>query len=158
MKLLKTYWKTLLFFAAVGLVGGFFTGIYLLDSYPPEIQQQVIDELNASGMDEMPIDILIGVVTAMQSAGYGIVLGAIGIWLGKKTGLWKDETDITKKPLAVSIIIAIVGGIAMILLDLMFFGQYSEAIMNSYATKPSIPYMLASITYGGVIEEVMLRL
>ena len=30
--------------------------------------------------------------------------------------------------------------------------------MDSYAVKPTIPYVLASITYGAVIEEVMLRL
>ena len=40
MKLfLKAYWKTLLFFTLMGLFGGFFTGLYLLDSYPPEIVQ-----------------------------------------------------------------------------------------------------------------------
>ena len=33
-KFIKEYWKTLLFFTAIGLVGGFFVGIYQLDSYP----------------------------------------------------------------------------------------------------------------------------
>ena len=46
----------------------------------------------------------------------------------------------------------------MILPDVRFFGQYSEAIMNSYASKPTIPYLPASVTYGAVIEEVMMRL
>ena len=46
----------------------------------------------------------------------------------------------------------------MILPDERFFGQYSEAIMNSYASKPTIPYLSASVTYGAVIEEVMRRL
>ena len=157
-KFIKSYWKTLLFFAVIGLLGGFFTGIYVLDSYPADIKQQLLEELNASGLGQFPADILMGVITAIQSAGYGIVLGAIGIWLGKKTGLWKDERTITKKPLVASLIVAVVGGLAMILLDILFFGHYSEAIMNSYEVKPSIPYMLASVTYGGVIEEVMLRL
>ncbi len=155
---IKSYWKTLLFFAVIGIIGGFFTGIYVLDGYPEEIKQQVLEELNASGLGQFPADILMGVITAIQAAGYGIVLGAIGIWLGKETGLWKDERTITKKPLMVSIVIAVVGGIAMILSDMLFFGQHSEAIMNSYAVKPTIPYMLATVTYGAVIEEVMLRL
>ena len=30
--------------------------------------------------------------------------------------------------------------------------------MNSYATKPTASYLLATVTYGAVIEEVMLRL
>lgn len=146
----RTYWKTLLFFAVVGLFGGFFTGIYLLDSYPPDMQQEML----AQGITE-PI---LGLVTAVQSAGYGIVLGAFGIWLSRKVGLWKDETTITKQPLLVSLAIAVIGGLSMILPDMLFFGQHSTVIMDSYATKPTIPYILASVTYGAVIEEVMLRL
>ena len=155
---IKAYGKTLLFFTVIGLLGGFFTGIYLLDSYPPDIQQQLIAELNADGLGHIPAKILLGGLTALQSAGYGLVLGAIGIWLGKKTGLWKDETAITKKPLMASVGIAVLGGLAMILSDIWFFGHHSEAIMQSYAVKPTIPYVLASVTYGAVIEEVMLRL
>ena len=158
IRFLKTYWKTLLFFAAIGLLGGFFTGIYMLDSYPADIKQQLLDELNAAGLGQAPADILMGVITAIQSAGYGIVLGAIGIWLGKKTGLWKDERTISKKPLAASIVIAVIGGLAMILPDMLFFGNYSEAIMASYAVKPTITYLLATVTYGAIIEEVLLRL
>ena len=147
---IKTYWKTLLFFSLIGLVGGFFVGLYLMDSYPIEIQQQLLEQ----GIDET----LLAVISAIQSAGYGIVLGALGIWLAKKVGLWKDERSLTKKPLLASIVISIVGGLALILPDIFFFGKYSEAIMNSYAVKPTIPYMIAMVTYGGVIEEVMLRL
>lgn len=146
----KTYWKTLLFFALVGLVGGFFVGIYALDSYPQEMQQQILSQ----GLDR----IALGLVSAVQSAGYGLVLGALGIFLGKKIGLWRDETSITRKPLIASVIVAVVGGLALILPDLLFFGNYSEAIMSSYAAKPTVPYIIATVTYGAVIEEVMLRL
>ena len=41
---IRSYWKPLLFFAVVGLVGGFFVGIYQLDSYPAEIQQQLFEQ------------------------------------------------------------------------------------------------------------------
>ncbi len=146
----KTYWKTLLFFAVVGLIGGFFTGIYALESYPPEMQQEIL----AQGLNGT----MLGIVTAVQSAGYGLVLGALGIWLGKKTGLWKDERHIAKKPLLVALIVGIAGGAAMILLDVLYFGNYSGVIRDSYAVKPTITYMLAAVTYGAVIEEVMLRL
>lgn len=144
------YWKSLLFFGLVGLVGGFFTGIYMLDSYPAQMQQEILSQ----GITK-PI---LGLITAVQSAGYGIVLGAAGIFLGKKTGLWKDERSITRKPLIITAIGAVVGGLALILPDIMFFGKYSQAIMDSYAVKPTVPYMLAAVLYGGVIEEVMLRL
>ena len=147
---IKAYWKTLLFFLIVGLVGGFFTGLYMLDSYPPEVRQQALEQ----GLTET----LVGVITALQSAGYGLVLGAIGIFLGKKTGLWKDETAITKKPMILTAVISVVGGFALILPDILFFGKYVAEIQNTYAVKPTIPYLLATVTYGAVIEEVMLRL
>ena len=154
----KTYYKTLIFFAVIGLLGGFFTGLYVLDGYPAEMQQQLIDELNTAGLGEFPIDILIGVITAFQSSGYGVVLGAAGIWLSKKVGLWKDERSITKTPLALTVAVAVFGGAVIILSDILFFGNYSDVIMNSYAEKPTLIYMLATVTYGAVIEEVMLRL
>ena len=144
------YWKTLLFFALVGLVGGFFTGIYLLDSYPAWVQQ----EIYAQGLN----DILLGVITAIQSAGYGLALGTAGIFLGKRIGLWKDEKALVKNPLILAGIISVLGGAVLILSDILFFGNYSQIIMDSYAVKPTVSYMLASVLYGGVIEEVMLRL
>ncbi len=147
---IKHYWKLLLLFALAGLVGGFCTGLYVLDSYPPEMQQDAL----AQGLTPT----IMAVVTAIQAAGYGIVLGIIGILLGKKTGLWKGETHFAKKPLLITLAIAVLGGLALILPDLLFFGKHSDVIMNSYAAKPSIPYIIGSVLYGGVIEEVMLRL
>lgn len=146
----KKYWKTLLFFALSGLVGGFFVGLYQLDSYPEEIRQQIAEQ----GID----DVLLGVITAVQAAGYGLVLGTAGILLGKYTGLWKDERKLEKKPLILAAIVAIFGGMLLILSDLLFFGNYSDAIRDSYAVKPTVSYILAAVVYGGVIEEVMLRL
>ena len=146
----KKYWKTLLFFALAGLVGGFFVGLYQLDIYPEEIRQ----EIAAQGI----YPALLGIITAVQAAGYGLVLGTVGILLGKKTGLWKDERKLAKKPLILTAIVAILGGMLLILSDLLFFGNYSDAIRESYAVKPSVTYILAAVVYGSVIEEVMLRL
>ena len=147
---IKDYWKTLLFFTTIGLIGGFFVGVYQLDSFPVELQQQFYDQ----GITKT----LLGVISSLQSAGYGIILGALGILLGKRTGLWKDEKFLMKKPLVLSGIISLVGGSIMILSDLFFFGNYSQAILDSYALKPTVPYLIAMVTYGAVIEEVMLRL
>ena len=147
---IRSYWKTLLFFVIIGLVGGFFVGLYTLDSYPEEIKEQAY----AEGLN----DFLFGVVTAVQSAGYGLVLGAVGILLAKNLGLWRDERSVTAKPLLFAILISIIGGLTLILSDIFFFGKYSEVIANSYAVKPTLPYLIATVTYGAVIEEVILRL
>ena len=51
-----------------------------------------------------------------------------------------------------------IGGLALILPDLLIFGKYEQALLDMYAVKPTLPYLLATVTYGAVIEEVMLRL
>ena len=147
---LKSYWKTLLFFTLAGIIGGFCCGLYLLDSYPPEIVQEITDQ----GLTPF----LAGVVSAYQAAGYGLVLGALGIMLAKKIGLWKDETKIERKPLLAALIIAVIGGLGIILPDLLYFGNYIPAVRESYLAKPTGVFILGAIVYGGVIEEVMLRL
>ena len=147
---IKSYWKILVFFTVIGLVGGFFTGLYGVDSYPPEMQQEMLD----AGLTRN----LMGVVSAVQSAGYGLILGAIGIFLAKKIGLWRDKLKFERKPLLSTVLVSVIGGLALILSDILFFGKYSEAIMESYAAKPTVPYLIAMVTYGAVIEEVMLRL
>ena len=150
LNFINTYWKTLLFFAVVGAIGGFAVGLYLMDSYPADVQQQIMEQ----GLN----DVLLGVVSAVQAMFYGVILGAAGILLAKKIGIWKDERSLTKKPLILTGIISILGGIVMILSDILFFGKYSTAIMDSYAQKPTLVYMFGMVTYGAVIEEIMLRL
>ena len=151
MKLwIKTYWKTLLFFVVCAIVGGFFVGLYALDSYPEWIRQQAMDQLGSRAV--------LGLVTAVQSVGYALFCGVIGIILGKKVGLWKDERHFEKKPLQITLLVALAGGVGIILPDLLIFGKYSQAILDSYAVKPSLDLILGSVIYGGVIEEVMLRL
>ncbi|MBP3493534.1 MAG: CPBP family intramembrane metalloprotease [Oscillospiraceae bacterium] len=149
-RFIRTYWKTLAFFALAGLVGGFFVGLYVMDSYPPELQQQLL----AQGMN----DTALALVSAAEAAGYGVILGGLGILLGEKTGLFHNETSFEKKPLLWTLAVAVVGGLGIILPDLLFFAHYSDAIAQSYIAKPTVIFMLASVLYGGVIEEVMLRL
>ena len=158
MIFLKKYWKTLFFFAVVGLVGGFCTGLYLLDSYPDSIRQALVEELNGAGLEQIPLHIVMGIVTALQGATYGVICGALGIPLAKKVGLWRDERSIAKEPLTVAVFVGIIGGLLMILLDILYFNKHSQAVMDSYAVKPNLLYIFGCLTYGGVIEEVMLRL
>lgn len=147
---INKYWKILLFFTLIGLIGGYFVGIYQLDSFPPELQEEVYSQ----GITKP----LLGIISAIQSAGYGLGLGALGIILSKKIGLWKDKIEFKKKAIISSIIVSIIGGLSMILLDIFFFGNYSQTILDSYSIKPTIDYLIATITYGAIIEEIMLRL
>ena len=155
---IKSYWKTLLFFAIVGFIGGYFVGVYSLNGYPEDMKAQLIEEIDKAGVGGIPADILLGVIMAVQSLGYGVILGAFGIFFAKRTGLWKDEISISKKPLLSSVIVSVFGGLMLILPDILWFANYSDAIKDSYASKPTADYIIATVTYGAVIEEVMLRL
>ncbi|MBQ3331407.1 MAG: CPBP family intramembrane metalloprotease [Ruminococcus sp.] len=147
---IKENWKYILLFTIIGAIGGYFIGIFLPDSYPAEVRQQALEQ----GITATTL----GLVSAVQSAAYGLILGTLGIFLASKIGLWTKDKSITKKPLILSLAVGAFGGAAMILCDILWFGRYSQPIMDSYAAKPSVPYMIAAVTYGAVIEEVMLRL
>ena len=155
---IKTYWKTLLFFLAGGLVGGLLLGWDLLASYPADLQQQILKDIAASGLGDFPVEAVLGISTALQGASYALLLGAPGILIAKKIGLWKDETTLTKRPLIASLTVAVLGGAGIILPDLLVFNRYSQPLADLYAVKPSLSYTLGAVIYGGILEEVMLRL
>lgn len=147
---IRKHLKTLLFFAIIGAIGGYFMGLFVLDGYPAEIREQVLAEAGS-------VEVL-GAVTAAQSVGYGIVLGAIGIFIAEKIGLWKNERKLTLRPILYTVAVAVISGLAIILADILYFSNINGAIAESYVTKPTVPFIIASVLYGGVIEEVMLRL
>ena len=155
---IKKYTKTLLFFAVIGLIGGFFVGLYLLASYPESLRNELVAEVKKLGVGEISPDVFLGIITAVQSLGYGVILGGLGIFIAEKIGLWKGERALSKKPLIITAAISVLSGLLMILPDVLVFNGLFETIAASYAAKPTIAYILASVTYGAVIEEVMLRL
>lgn len=148
-KIIKENWKIILLLAIVGLVGGIFTGLYNLETISTDMLNQVIEQI---GNKETLI-----IVTAIQCMIYGIVCGFFGIMLSEKVGLWR-KIKFEKKPIVSSIIVSIVSGLCLILLDVLIFNKFSQIIANSYLTKPTLNLFISSITYGGIIEEVMMRL
>ena len=148
-ELIKDNLKFLIFLAIFGLVGGYFTALYSVQILTQEMLDEVIAQVGS-------VDVLI-VITTLQSLSYAIILGIIGKILAKKIGVWRNVT-FNKKGNIELIFVTLVGGAAFILLDVLIFGNFSEAIKDSYAIKPTFEYIIASVTYGAVIEEIMLRL
>jgi hypothetical protein len=146
----KNYWKHLLLFALAGLVGGFLAGLDLLASYPREIQEQIL----AQGMSETTL----AIVTGIQYAVYGLVLGVIGIILAKKIGLWNDSFSLKAKPLVITVILLVICGILFVGIDYLVFGKLIPPVADSYLVKPTVATVLGAMILGGVVEEVMLRL
>ena len=148
-QIIKNNLKYLIFLAIFGLVGGYFAIVYSLQG----ISQEMLDEVIAQ-LGSIEAVILISVI---QYFSYSIILGILGKILAKKIGLWRS-VEFNKKGNTELIIVSLIGGAAFILFDVLIFANFHEAIQNSYAAKPTVEYIIASITYGGVIEEVMMRL
>ena len=150
MKYIKENWKFLLFVIIVGIIGSIFTTVYSFHSIAPELMEEAIKQVGSKE--------LVMVVSVMQSVIiYVVVCGVFGIILSNKIGLWK-KIKFEKNKLLVTIIISIIGGLLLSVGDLYIFGNFNEIIKHSYDLKPSIEYIISSFTYGGVIEEIMMRL
>ena len=148
-QIIKNNLKYFIFLAIFGLVGGYFTALYSIQSISQELLEEAILQVGS-------IEVVI-IITTLQSFGYALILGIIGKMIAKKIGLWR-KMIFEKKGNIELIIVSFIGGAAFVLLDNCIFSNFSEAVKNMYAEKPTFEYIMASITYGGVIEEVMMRL
>ena len=132
-----------------GLVGGYFTGIYSIEISTPEALEEVVAQVGS-------IEAVV-LITTLQSLLYALALGLIGRAIAERLGIWRSPR-LEFRPLISALAVSLFGGAVLILSDIFFFGNFSDAIRDSYQVKPTLNYFIASVTYGGVIEEVMLRL
>ena len=121
---LKNHYKLLLFFVIVGLAGGYFVTLYSVEILPEEM----LREATSQGITKN----MLAVIGGFQSAAYGLLLGAIGILLAKKIGLWQEKLTFSGKPLVWAVVVSVLGGLGMILPDLWFFGNYSQVPQDIY--------------------------
>lgn len=139
----------IIFLVVFGLVGGYFTALYSIESLSAEVVDELVAQVGS-------IEIGCAIIT-IQSLVYALVLGLIGRALAEKLGIWKSSRPNANSVLS-TLLVALIGGAALILIDAYFFSSFYDTIRNSYLAKPSVNYIIASVTYGGVIEEIMLRL
>ena len=149
VKLFKNNLAFILFLALFGLVGGYFTGLYTVESLSSEMLEEMIAEIGS-------VEVLV-LITVIQSLLYAVSLGLIGRILAEKIGLWR-EISFEIKPVLSVLLVSFIGGLIFILGDYYVFGNFIDVVKDSYLAKPTINYFIASLTYGGVVEEVMLRL
>lgn len=149
--LLRENYKYCLFLIAIGLIGGFFTARYAMEMTDPSIMAEALSQLGG----EMGY-IIIG---TLQVVSYALIFGILGKFLSKKIGLWR-ELRFEKRSTLESCLLGSFGGAAVMLLDVFLFsaGAEGEAIKESLLLSLTPSSIIASFTYGGVIEEIMMRL
>ncbi len=149
MKYIKENWKFLIFVILASIIGGYFTTMISFQSLPPEMLETVLEKF---GSEKIAV-----IISTVQSVFFSVIYCILGLILSNATGLWKKF--IAKKNAFIAvIIISLAGGLALSVFDRYVFGSMIEPVRQSYETKPTIEYIIASFTYGGVCEEVMLRL
>ena len=147
---IKNNRKFLLFVLVSGLIGGFCSGLYMPDTFSPEMLQQLQEQGISTGMLSLSAAVQYGVL-------YGVLLAAIGLILSGKVGLWK-AFRFDKNAVAPTAIITILAALCLFPGDKLIFGSFSPWVREQYTVKPGLPKILAGLLAGGVIEEVMLRL
>jgi len=132
----------------IAVISGVLITLYQMDIYSDEIIGEIAAELGS-------IKLLI-VVGAVQTAGYALFCGFFGYILADKLGLWK-AVRVEKKSLLVTVTVSVLGGMVFSL-DHWVFGSVIEGIQPANIASLTVSGIAASVLYGGIIEELMLRL
>ena len=132
----------------IALVAGYFVTVYQLEMLDEAILAPALEQLGS-------IWVLIA-ITMVQTVGYAAVCGFFGCLLANSLGLWKP-IRFEKAPLLKAGICSVIGGI-LFSLDKWTFGRWIPEVGASYEAPITLNNWLGSVLYGGVVEELMLRL
>ena len=149
---LNRFKKPLLFVLAlvpIAIVGGYFTGVYSWTELTADVRSQILVQVGNNLS-------LFYLITTLQTLLYAFILGFAGYILSDKTGLMKP-VRFEKKPVLVTVGLTLFTG-CVLCTDLFFFRNHIPQVAAMYQGKPAFAYWMASVFYGGVIEEVILRL
>lgn len=145
--------RALLFTLALlpaAITAGYFAARYSFRLLDPAQLRQAIEQVGS--------ETVLTAVTVAQTVLYALVCGFFGYILSDKIGLMRPFR-VEKKPLFITLIVSAVCGI-MFSLDAWTFGKWIPEVGASYAAAGTFEAdtWIASILYGGIIEEVTLRL
>ncbi len=149
---LNRFRRPLLFALALvpaAIIGGYFSGVYGWAELTDDMKSQILAQ---SGNDQS----LYYLITTMQALLYALLFGFFGYILSDRIGLMKP-VRFEKKPVMVTVGMTLFTGLVLST-DLFYFRNHIPQIAAMYQGKPSFAYWVASVLYGGVIEEIMLRL
>ncbi len=136
----------------VAIAAGIFTALYQLELYPKELFAEVIAQLGSTGV--------LVVITSIQTVGYAVFCGFFGYILADRTGLIKP-LKFEKRSTIIVTLTSLVFGVGLFFADLGFnalMPEMSAEFQVSNDAALSISGIIASLLYGGIIEEIMLRL
>lgn len=128
------------------IIAGVFGTIYSMSSADSSSLERAIQQVGSKET--------VMIISALQPILYGAVLGFLGYIIADKLGLIRPLSFGKKETLA-----AVMGGSAFGLIlaaDAFTFAKLIPELQGSYDSTPLA--WIAAITYGGVLEEIMMRL
>ncbi|MBQ8057468.1 MAG: CPBP family intramembrane metalloprotease [Ruminococcus sp.] len=132
----------------VAIIGGICTAYLQLDTLSEDMVQQAVSQVGSMG--------ILVTITAVQTALYTFVAGFLGYILTSKIGLMKPFT-FKKKSVITSLLFG--AGLGLLLgVDHFVSGSIYPEIQSANISSFTLNGIIASILYGGIIEEIMLRL
>lgn len=151
MKLPHKTRKSLLFtlgLLPIALVAAYFTALY---------QLEILDAATlATVMEQMGSESGFIAVYMVQIAVYALVMGFFGHILATKLGLMRPAR-LEWAALKWTLPLAAIAGV-LLSLDWWTFGAWIPGLREGTDLTLNVPVVIASVLYGGVVEEVMLRL
>lgn len=132
----------------IALVAGYFVTVYQLEMLDDAILVPVLEQLGS-------VWVLVA-ISMIQTVGYAAVCGFVGCLLANSLGLWRP-IRFEKAPLLKAAGLSLVGGI-IFSLDKWTFGRWIPEVGASYEAPITLNNWLGSVLYGGMVEELMLRL
>ena len=151
MKLLRNCRKSLLFalgLLPVALVAAYFTALYQLEFLDEAALSQMMEQLGSTAA--------FIAVYMVQIAVYALVMGFFGHILATKLGLMRPAR-LEWSALKWTLPLAAAAGV-LLSLDWWTFGAWIPGLREATDLTLTVPVVIASVLYGGVVEEVMLRL
>lgn len=147
----KRFRKPLLFALAllpVSALGAWFAALYQLDFLDEATLAKVMEQLGSTGA--------FMAVYVVQILVYMLVMGFAGYVLAEKLGLMKP-LRFEKAALMKTLPLCAVAGL-LLSLDYWTFGAWIPGVREATDTTLSLHVVMASVLYGGIVEEIMMRL
>lgn len=139
--------KISIIFTIIGLIGSIFAAMYQITMVTESMKQLIISQIG-SLQALIPIAALQGVLLTFIST-------FIGLKLARKVNL-ELNFKFEKKAFLLSILIGLATAFIITVSDSLIFARYLPATITKYVFSPL--YLITGILYGGIIEEILLRL
>jgi hypothetical protein len=139
--------KISLIFGLIGLVASAIVGWYQVSTFSPTMIDQIIAQVGS-------VEAMV-VIAAVQGAIMTLIASFFGLKIARKVNLALNfKCDL--QAFIIALLVGIVVAVIIVGSDRFIFVNYLPPVLTKYQI--SWQYLLSGVLYGGIIEEVLLRL